>query len=458
MKPLPPPRLLHLAWPMMAELVLGFSVGMLGLALAAQGSDHAAAAFGVANHVQTTFFLLFRIVSMGVSVVVTQNLGAGDRATANRYARDGLSASTWLGLGVALTLVLGAGRLLIWLNTPEVVATLAQPYLQTLALALLLDAWNANLAAVLRAHLRTRAVMLVILLIHAAHLALCVPLMRGWGPLPGFGLPGFALALVLSRVLGLGLLFHLWRTMLALRVQWSDWWHLRVRDLGPVLHIGLPGAAENVAYRIAMLVSVSVVAGLGSKALATQSYTFQVMNMVVLYSLSLGLAGELLIGHFVGAGSLRRTHRVLRRSLAWGLVGSTALAMLVALSAPWTLRWFTQDADILSQATTLLWLAVLLEPGRTCNIIVINALRATGDARFPVAVGSVSMVVVMAGGTWLLGVHFGLGLTGVWLAYIADEWVRGLTMVARWFGYGWLGHARIARRRARLTRIASAQS
>jgi len=41
------------------------------------------------------------------------------------------------------------------------------------------------------------------------------------------------------------------------------------------------------------------------------------------------------------------------------------------------------------------------------------------------------MLLVMAGGAWLLGVHWGLGLAGVWIAYAADEWLRGLLMVAQ---------------------------
>lgn len=435
------PRLLHVAWPLLAELLLGFGVGLMGLWLASRESDTTSAAFALANQWQGTFFLLFRIISMGVSVVITQYLGAGNKAGADQTARAALGASTWLGLGSGCALLLGAAPLLSLLNaTPEVIA-LGAPYLQMLALALLLDAFNASMAAVLRAHLHTRDTMLTILAMHALHLALCFPLMRAWG------LVGFALAMAISRAFGLCMHLLLWRWRLNLVPHVADWFKLQGQLLSPVLHIGLPGAAENIAYRLAMLVSVTVVGGMGALALATQTYTFQIMNVVVLFSVSLGFAAEILIGHMVGAGHFRQANRLLRKCMAWGLVVSLCLAVVAAFTAQWTLTLFTHDVSILTQATTLLWIAVLLEPGRTCNVVIINALRAAGDARFPVAAGALSMLLVMAGGSWLLGVHFQLGLVGVWIAYAADEWLRGLMMAARWKRLGWVPAARGIRRR-----------
>ena len=70
----------------------------------------------------------------------------------------------------------------------------------------MLDAYNASMASVMRAHLRTRDVMFNILGMHSLHLLLCFPLMRGWGSIPAFGLVGFALALGLSRAFGLSLI------------------------------------------------------------------------------------------------------------------------------------------------------------------------------------------------------------------------------------------------------------
>jgi putative MATE family efflux protein len=443
----PRPRLIHVAWPLLAELVLGFGVGLLGLWLASRGSDASSAAFALSNQLQGAFFLLFRIISMGVSVVVTQYVGAGNRGEADATARAALGASTWLGLSSALAVFLGAAPLLSSMNAPPDVLALGVPYLQMLAVALVLDAFNASMAAVMRAHMRTQDAMLTVLGMHLTHLLLCVPLMRGWGWIPPLELVGFALAMALSRAVGVGAHLFLWRLRLGLVPHARDWFTLQWKRLAPVLHIGLPGAAENIAYRVAMLVSVTVVAGLGAKTLATQTYAFQIMNIVVLFSVSLGFACEILIGHMVGAGHLHEANRLLRKSMAWGLSVSTSLAVLAAVTAPWTLTVFTRDPDILTSATTLLWITVLLEPGRTCNVVIINALRATGDARFPVAAGAASMLLVMAGGSWLLGVHFQMGLVGVWIAYAADEWVRGLMMATRWVTLGWLPAARATRRR-----------
>lgn len=454
---LPPrPRLVAVAWPLMAELVLGFGVGLLGLWLASRESDVASAAFALSNNVLGAFFLLFRIVSMGTSVVITQHLGAGHRDGADRIARASLGASTWLGLFAGGVVFLGARPLLALLDAPGPVMAMGAPYLQMLAFALVLDAFNASMAAVMRAHLRTRDVMFNILAMHAAHLLLCLPMMRGitlggwhWD---GLGLPGFAAAMAVSRAFGVAVHLWLWAKRLQLRPVAHDWWRLRADVLGPALHIGLPGAAEAIAYRLAMLASLTVVAHMGTSALATTTYASQLANLVVLFTLSVAFAGEILVGHLVGAGELHGANRMVRRNLLLGWGVSFLVAVLAAATAPWTLRLFTRDPTIIATGSTLLWLNVVLEPGRTCNVVLVNALRATGDARFPVMVGAGSMLVVMAGGSWLLGVHFGLGLVGVWIAYAADEWVRGLLMVARWFGTrwtrrGWVGVARTTRRR-----------
>jgi len=239
----------------------------------------------------------------------------------------------------------------------------------------------------------------------------------------------------------------LWRTRLNLVPHWHDWWHLPRNELTAVLRIGLPGAAENIVYRLCFMVSVAVAGYLGAQALATQAYVLQINYLVLLSGLATGLAAEIVVGHLIGAGQLHAAHRLVRMALAWGLGLSVVAASVAALSGHWLLTQFTQSAEIIATGTTLLWWAVLLEPGRTFNLVLINALRAAGDVRYPVVTGAASMLVVLAGGSWWLGVHMHMGLVGIWIAYTADEWVRGLLMWRRWARHGWVPHARAVHRK-----------
>ncbi len=428
------------AGPLFLELGLAIAVGTAATMLAARLSDDAAAAFALANHVAAMLFIVFRIVGAGVGVVVAQNLGAGRREAADRVARATMGAGTWIGGAAALATAAGAQPLLAALGAPAAVLPWAVPLLQGLALSMVLDAWNATMGSVLRAHLRARESLMVIVAMQALTLALAVLLM------PRLGLAGYAWALLAGRALGLALHLLLWRRSLGLRAQLPDAWRLARPELAAVLRIGLPAAAENIAYRLCFMASVAVAGTLGAAALATQAYALQISYAVVMAGLAIGLAAEVVVGHLVGAGRLRDAHALVRRALALGLVISVVTTTCVALAGPWLLRAFTRDPQIVAAGATLLWWTVLLEPGRTFNLVVINALRAAGDARYPVAVGAASRVVVLAGGSWLLGHALGLGLVGVWIAYAADEWLRGVLMWRRWVRLGWVPAARAAAR------------
>lgn len=437
------PKLWPLLWPLFLELALGMAVGLVATALAGRVSDSAAGAFALTNQLQATLFIVFRVIGAGIGVVITQALGSGQRGSADALARAALGASSWIGLVCALAAWAGARPLLGLLQAPAELLPQAVPFLQWLAPGLLLDAWNASMGSVMRAHLRARDTLAVLIVMNALQLGLAL----AW--MPAYGLVGFAWALIASRFLALLLHSLLWTQRLGLRPRVADWWQWRKPEVAAMLHIGLPGAAENIAWRLAFMVSVAVTAQLGSQALAVHAYVMQLMHFILLGGLAIGLSMEILIGHLIGAGKLREANRLLRRSLALGLASAVAVAGAAALAGPWLMAAFTSDEQITALALTLLWWTVLLEPGRTFNLVVINALRAAGDAKYPVAVGAVSMALVLAGGSWLLGLQLGFGLVGVWIAYAADEWLRGLLMWRRWATLAWVPTARAARRRLR---------
>ena len=97
---------------------------------------------------------------------------------------------------------------------------------------------------------------------------------------------------------------------------------------------------------------------------------------------------------------------------------------------------------VLALATPLFMITVFQEPGRILNVIIINSLRATGDTKFPVIMAVISMWGISVPLGCFLGIYMGWGLTGIWLGFAADEWVRGIAMVLRWKSKAWHKAAR----------------
>ncbi len=441
------PRLNAVAIPILGEFLLGYSVVMAGLWLASHTSDGAAGSLGLANQVLEALSVVFRVLAIGMGVVITQLLGAQQQDGARQTALSGLGACTWAGLTVVSIMLLGNDVILDVLNAPEEILPLISPYLQLLAPALLLEGYNLTMAAILRAHLHVKDSLKVMVAMHSTHIALAVPLMLGVREWEGLGLYGYAVAFLLSRALGLWLHLVLWRNRMGLKPTARHWWVLQPRVLAPVLRVGVPGASAELGYRVAFLVSLSATARLGVGALATHSYTLQLLRYVVLISLSIGWACEIMVGRLVGAGKFRQAQDLVRKGTRNGLVASGTLALLAALAAPWLMRILTKDPQVIQAAQTLLWIGIALETGRVFNIIVTGALRATGDVIYPVVASVGSFALVLGVGSYVLGRHF--GLAGIFIAYAADEWVRGLLMMARWHWLGWVKHAKRTLRRVR---------
>ena len=92
------PSLNAVAAPIFGEFLLGMTVAMAGLYLASHTSDAAAGTFGLTQQVLETLFVIFRVLAIGLGVVVTQLIGSGQQDAVKRTSYMALAASTWAGL------------------------------------------------------------------------------------------------------------------------------------------------------------------------------------------------------------------------------------------------------------------------------------------------------------------------------------------------------------------------
>ena len=437
--------LLGIAWPILVEQTLRILIGTVDTFMVSHVSDGAVAALGVANQVIVFFMIAFNFIGIGTSVVITHHLGARDRAGADLIATNAIAVNTWLGAGFSAAVYFGARPMLRLLQLPSELMEYALPFLTLMGGTLFMESMNISIAAVLRAHHHTRDAMLVTLGQNILNVAgNCITLFGLLG-CPPLGVLGVALSGIISRCLACVALWILLDYRIHLRLRALDFVTISVAKVRRILHIGLPAAGEQVCYWTAFLLVTSFVARLGSRSLEIQSYAQQIQRLDMLFSFSIGLGTEFIIGHLVGAGLFEEAYHRLLASLRTGLVLVAGVILVLYAFSHYILGRFTHDAAIIAGGMVLLRVALVLEPGRVFNIIVISSLRATGDVWFPIQMAVLSMWCVWVPLAWFLGLHLGYGLLGIYIAMATDEWLRGVMMYHRWKGRRWMKYAQRSR-------------
>ncbi len=439
------PTLLAIAWPIFVEQTLRILIGTVDTFMVSHVSDGAVAALGVANQFVVLALICFNFIGIGASVVITHHVGAGDVKGAQKIVTTAISVNTWIGLVISVIAYLFAAPLLRLMQLPPDLMQYAEPFLVLMGGSLFLEAMNGAIGASLRAHGYTKDAMVVTTIQNVINIAGNCVLLFGLFGAPKMGVTGVALSSVFSRVVASIVLWILLERRLKLSLRARDLIDLQLDRIKRILHIGLPAAGEHMSYWVSLMVITSFAARLGAESLTAMTYTQQVQRLVILFSIALGLGTEILIGRLIGAGEFEHAYREVMKNVRTGLMIATGAIVVVAIFAPQLLGLFSHDPLIIAGGTLLLRMSIVYEPGRVFNIVIINALRATGDARFPVQIAICSEWFLSVPLAWFLCLKLNWGIPGIWIAMMSEEWIRGLIMYRRWTGRKWLKYAHRSR-------------
>ncbi|WP_245733004.1 MATE family efflux transporter [Salipaludibacillus aurantiacus] len=430
--------LFALTWPIFIEILLHMLMGNADTLMLSQYDDDAVAAVGVSNQIMSVIIVMFGFVATGTTILIAQNLGANNNKKASHIAVVSICTNVIFGFGLSLVLFLYGRQILLAMNLPEELMSTALIYLQIVGGFAFVQALLMTLSAIVKSHGYTKDAMYVTLGMNVINVLGNYILIFGAFGAPALGVTGVALSTAFSRGLGTVILF----IVLYKRVKGELPWAFLVQrfpkeELRDLLRIGIPSAGEHLSYNTSQMVITYFVATMGTAALTTRVYALNIMMFAFLFSIAIGQGTQILVGHLIGEKRYEEAYKRCLRSLWIGMSVSTFTAFTFAVFREQILNIFTDNTQIIQLGSILLILTVILEPGRAFNLIVINSLRAAGDVKFPVYIGILSMWGVSVTVSYTAGIWLGLGLIGVWIALIMDEWLRGLLMLRRWKTRKW---------------------
>ena len=190
---------------------------------------------------------------------------------------------------------------------------------------------------------------------------------------------------------------------------------------------------RTVSLRAALLATVAVATGIGREELAGWQIVFTIFSAAAFALDALAIAAQALIGKELGAGDERQVHRVLRRTVAWGVwFGVVVGALIAALSGVLGIV-FTGDPSIAALVQPALLILAVAQPIAGVVFVLDGVLMGANDARYLAIAGGLNLLPFLPA-LWVIaatGVDDTAGLVWLSVAFF------GVYLLARLATLGW---------------------
>ncbi|ULL13602.1 MATE family efflux transporter [Paenibacillus sp. H1-7] len=427
-----------LAWPIFIEMFLQFLLGTADTLMVSRISDDAVAVVGISNQLFSAVTILFMTVASGAGVLIAQKIGARKPEDARTIAIMAVKVSIWIGAALSAVLYFGAAPIAVLLQLPEQLHELAATYISIVGGGMVFTAAMAALSTAIRSTGNTRSPMFIALGMNVVHVVLNYAFIYGAFGFPQWGLTGVALSTLVSRLAATAMLLLLFIRAFEQRIEWRD---IRLFDkplFGEIIRIGWPMGVNMSSWVLSQLVIFSFVAMLGALELAARTYMNTLESFCFILGSSVAMAVQIQIAHLYGAGRHQEAYRSAFQAIWIGLALVILNVLLLYFFGSRVLYLFTSDTQIVTLGASLLALNLLLQPLKMVNMVTTNALTAVGDIRFMTVVGMLSLWAISVGCSYFLGIQLQWGLAGVYIAMIADEFIRGAILLPRWMSRKYL--------------------
>jgi Na+-driven multidrug efflux pump len=184
-----------------------------------------------------------------------------------------------------------------------------------------------------------------------------------------------------------------------------------------------------------LVLPTAVPTRIGVVDLAAHQIAFEVWNFLALALDAVAIAGQALVGTYLGAGDPDEARDAGNRMLQWGLVGGIVVGLAVL-----ALRWpladvFTNDRDVVALSAFLLLYVAALQPVNGVVFVLDGLLIGAGDMRYlaKAMVGAFVAFAPVALAVWWLG----LGIGWLWVAFGVLMAARLAALLARWRAGEW---------------------
>lgn len=421
-------QLKKLIFPLVIEQFLAVAMGMTDTLMVASVGEAAVSGVSIVDTINVLLIGLFGAMAAGGSVVTAQYIGRKDEKNVSKAAGQLFLAVGGLSIVLmVVTLIFNESLLrLIYGNINQDVMGNARIYFYLSSLSYPFLAFYNSAAALFRSVGNSGVSMRVSLIANVFNIVGNIIFIFGLH----MGVAGSGLSTLISRILCAVIILVLLHRHAGLSVDFT--FKIDKGMLRKILYIGVPNGVENSIFQLGKLLLSSLISSFGTIAIAANAVASTICGLETIPATAIGIAMVTVVGQCVGAGELDQAKKYMGKLL------KTAYIWLIVLNLS-IIPFLNIITNLfqLSPETSSLAVKLMLYHSICCMMIhplafcLTNGLRAAGDVRYTMVVSICSMWICRIVLAYVLSLHFGLGLMGIWIAMTIDWLVRAIFFSTR---------------------------
>jgi putative MATE family efflux protein len=380
------------------------------------------AGLGVASALLMTAVSVFVFLAYATTAAVARRVGAGDLQAAIRQGMDGIWLALLLGAAVVAVALPTAPHLVDLFGASDAAAPYATTYLRISVLGI--PAMLVVLAAtgVLRGLQDTKTPLYVAIAGFIANGALNVGLVYG----ADLGIAGSAWGTVIAQC-GMAAVY----LAVVLRGARKHGASLRPDAAGirASAQAGVPLLVRTLSLRAILMIATAIAARLGDANIAAHQIILSLWSLLAFALDAIAIAGQAIIGRYLGAGDAQGARDTCRRMVEWGIAVGVVLGALVVITRSAFLPLFTSDPAVKDVALPALIIVALSQPISGIVFVLDGVLMGAGDG--PYLAWAMLLTLAIFTPVALLVPVLGGGLTALWATMTLMMTVRMLTLWLR---------------------------
>ena len=429
--------------PLAAEQCLNLLVGVADSMMVSYAGEAAMSGVALVDMYAFLISTLLAAAGGGGAVIVSQYLGHKDREQANLSAGQLLLLSAIISTTLMIFTLAAHKQILhlFYRNVEPDVMAAASRYMVITALSYpCLGIYNAS-AALFRSMKKTVHTMAVSMVMNAINVvgnAVGIFVLHA-------GVAGVAVPTLIARMtagfLMTGMLFS---GKHQIRAEWKNILAWKADYIRRILSIAIPNGIENGLFSLGRLLVISIVALFGTTQIAASSAALSVGTIAIIIGSAVNLAIVTVVGQCVGAMEYDQAEYYMKKLMRISYAGIILLVIPSQIFLTRILGLYDLSAEAKSLAAVLITIhnvgACFIHP---TSFNLANGLRATGDARYTMMVGMVSMVFFRVGAAVLFGIVLHFQVMGVWFAMMSDWACRSVLFLWRLHSGKWRNYRAI---------------